>query len=119
MVKQGDILKLNFDPQSGREQAGYRPAVVISNNIFNIKTNMAIVCPITNVNRSFPLHIPLDSRTKTTGYVLCEHIKSLDLSNRECKVIEQIPNDLLDRIIATVFSEMDKPKEQQNAHQCR
>jgi len=68
MVKQGDIIKLNFDPQSGREQAGYRPAVVISNDIFNIKTNMEIVCPITNTNRSFPLHIPLDNRTTTTGY---------------------------------------------------
>jgi len=109
MVKQGDIIKLNFDPQSGREQAGYRPAVVISNDVFNAKTNMAIVCPITNTKRSFPLHIPLDSRTVTTGYVLCEHIKSLDLSERSCKVIEPLPDDLLDKIIATVFSEMDKP----------
>ena len=111
MVKQGDIIKLNFDPQSGREQAGYRPAVVISNDIFNAKTNMAIVCPITNTKRIFPLHIPLDNRTITTGYVLCEHIKSLDLSDRECKVIEQLPEDLLDKIIVTVFSEMDKPKQ--------
>jgi len=111
MVKQGDIIKLNLDPQSGREQAGYRPAVVINNDIFNIKTNMAIVCPITNTNRSFPLHIPLDNRITTTGYVLCEHIKSLDLSERECKVIEQLPDDLLDKIITTVFSEMDKPKQ--------
>jgi len=113
MVKQGNIIKLNFDPQSGREQAGYRPAVVISNDIFNAKTGMAIVCPITNTKRSFPLHIPLDNRTNTTGYVLCEHIKSLDLSERECKVIEQLPDDLLDKIIATVFSEMDKPKQKQ------
>ena len=96
MVKQGNIIKLNFDPQSGREQAGYR---------------MAIVCPITNTKRSFPLHIPLDNRTITTGYVLCEHIKSLDLSERECTVIEQLPDDLLDKIITTVFSEMDKPKQ--------
>ncbi|MCL1862247.1 MAG: type II toxin-antitoxin system PemK/MazF family toxin [Defluviitaleaceae bacterium] len=111
MVKQGSIIKLNFDPQSGREQAGYRPAVVLSNDVFNLKTKMAIVCPITNTKRNFPLHIPLDCRTKTTGYVLCEHIKSLDLSERECKVIEQLPDDLLDKIIATVFSEMDKPKQ--------
>ena len=110
-MRQGDIIWLNFDPQSGREQAGYRPAVIVSNNTFNAKTNMAIVCPITNTNRSFPLHIQLDSRTKTTGYVLCEHIKSLDLSNREYKVIERIPDDLLDKVISVVFSEMDKPKQ--------
>ena len=73
MVKQGDIVWVNFDPHSGREQAGYRPTVIVSNNIFNIKTNMVIVCPITNANRNFPLHMGLDNRTRTTGYVLCEH----------------------------------------------
>jgi mRNA interferase MazF len=108
MVKQGDIIKLNFDPQSGHEQAGYRPAVVISNDTFIAKTSMAIVCPITNTNRGFPLHIPLDSRTTTTGNVLCEHIKSLDLGSRQCKIVERIPDDLLNKIIATVFSEMDR-----------
>jgi len=110
MVKQGDIIKLDFDPQSGREQAGYRPAVVISNNTFNTKTNMTIVCPITNTNRSYPLHVPLDNRTNTTGHVLCEHVKSLDLNGRGYKIVERIPDDILDRIIATVFSEMDKPR---------
>jgi len=110
-VRQGTIIKLNFDPQSGREQAGYRPAVVISNDIFNAKTKMAIVCPITNTQRSFPLHVPLDNRTVTTGYVLCEHIKSLDLSERECKIVEKLPDDLLDNILTIVFSEMDKPRQ--------
>jgi len=109
MVKQGDIIKMDFDPQSGREQAGYRPAVVISNDTFNNKTKMAIVCPITNTSRGFPLHIPLDDRTTTTGHVLCEHIKSLDLDTRGYKVIEQMPDDLLDRIIATVYAGMDRP----------
>ena len=79
MVKQGTIIKINFNPQAGHEQAGYRPAVVISNNIFNEKTRLSIVCPITNTNNHFPLHIPLDERTKTTGVILCEHIKALDL----------------------------------------
>lgn len=110
MVKQGDIIKLNFNPQSGHEQAGFRPAVVISNDFFNEKVNMTIVCPITNTNRSFPLHIPLDDRTKTTGYVLCEHIKSIDLEVRSYNYVERIPQDLLDEIISTIFSEIEKPK---------
>ena len=50
MVSHGDIIKLNFNPQKGHEQAGYRPAVVISNGFFNKKTNLAILCPITNGN---------------------------------------------------------------------
>jgi mRNA interferase MazF len=110
MVKQGDIIKLNFNPQSGHEQAGFRPAVVISNDFFNEKVNMTIVCPITNTNRSFPLHIALDDRTKTTGFVLCEHIKSIDLEARSYHYVERIPQDLLEEIISTVFSEIEKPE---------
>ena len=54
MVKQGTIIKLNFNPQAGHEQAGFRPAVVLSNNVFNEKTNLTIVCPITNTDNKFP-----------------------------------------------------------------
>ncbi len=107
MVKQGDIIKLNFNPQSGHEQAGYRPALVISNNFFNQKTNLTIVCPITNTNNRFPLHVPLDDRTSTTGVILCEHIKALDLSARQCKVIETLPKDLLKQVVDIVFSEVE------------
>ncbi|MDD4698930.1 MAG: type II toxin-antitoxin system PemK/MazF family toxin [Oscillospiraceae bacterium] len=107
MVNQGDIIKLDFNPQSGHEQAGYRPAVVVSNNFFNGKTNLVIVCPITNTNRPFPLHVPLDSRTITSGVVLCEHVKSLDIINRDFKFVEKIPDDLLKEILETIFSEIE------------
>ena len=110
MVKQGNIIKLNFNPQTGHEQAGFRPAVVISNDFFNEKVNMTIVCPIINTNRSFPLHIPLGDRTTTTGVVLCEHVKAIDLDARSYQYVESIPEDLLDEIIATVFSEIEKPE---------
>ena len=108
MVKQGTIIKLNFNPQADHEQAGSRPAVVLSNNIFNEKTNLTIVCPITNTNNNFPLHIPLDNRTKTTGVILCEHIKALDLSNRKYQIVEILPNDILENIIDIVYSEIEK-----------
>ena len=108
MVKQGTIIKINFNPQVGHEQAGYRPAVVISNNIFNNKTKLAIVCPITNTDNKFPLHIPLDKRTKTKGVILCEHVKSLDLKNRKYEVIEKLPQDILENIINTVYAEIEE-----------
>lgn len=108
MVKQGTIIKINFNPQVGHEQAGYRPAVVISNNIFNNKTKLAIVCPITNTDNKFPLHIPLDKRTKTKGVILCEHVKSLDLKNRKYEVIEILPQDILENIINIVYAEIEK-----------
>lgn len=107
MVKQGTVIKVNFNPQAGHEQAGYRPAVVISNDIFNKKTNLTIVCPITTTDNSFPLHIPLDSRTKTTGVILCEHIKALDLNNRKYQVIETLPSDIMTKVINVVYSEIE------------
>lgn len=107
MVKQGDIIKVNFNPQAGHEQAGYRPALVISNNFFNQKTNLTIVCPITNTNNRFPLHIQLDDRTETTGVILCEHVKALDLNARTYRVVEQLPKDLLEKVIEVVFSEIE------------
>lgn len=109
MVKQGDIIKINFNPQSGHEQAGYRPAVVVSNNFFYEKTKLAIVCPITNTNNGFPLHIPLDERTKTTGFILCEHIRSLDIESRGHYVVEELPEDILKTVIDVVFSEVEQP----------
>lgn len=108
MVRQGDIVKVNFNPQAGHEQAGYRPALVISNDFFNQKTNIVIVCPITNTRNRFPLHIPLDDRTETTGVILCEHIKALDLNARGYRVVEALPKDLLSKVIGVVFSEIEE-----------
>lgn len=107
MVRQGDVIKINFNPQAGHEQAGYRPAIVVSNNFFNEKTNLTIVCPITNTNNHFPLHIPLDNRTSTTGVILCEHIRALDLNARDFKVIEKLPEDILQNVLDIVFSEIE------------
>ncbi|MBP1544974.1 MAG: type II toxin-antitoxin system PemK/MazF family toxin [Oscillospiraceae bacterium] len=107
MVKQGDIIKVSFDPQSGHEQAGYRPAVVVSNDFFNEKTRLAVVCPITNTNNRFPLHIPLDERTETTGVILCEHLRSLDLNSRDHYVKERLPEDILKKVIDIIFAEIE------------
>jgi len=82
MVKQGDIIKLDFSPAIGHEQDGYRPAVVVSNDFAISKTNMVYVAPITNTARRFPLHVTLDDRTKTTGEILCEQVKAVDLTAR-------------------------------------
>ena len=108
MVKQGTIIKINFNPQSGHEQAGYRPAVVISNNVFNEKAKLSIVCPITNTNNYFPLHISLDNRTKTTGVILCEHIRALDLNSRKYEEVEKLPDDILRQVIDTVYAEIEQ-----------
>lgn len=107
MVKQGDIIKVSFDPKQGHEQAGFRSALVISNNEFIKRTKLAIVCPITNTNNNFPLHVPLDERTSTTGVILCEHLRTLDLASRQNKLIEKVPEDILKLVTDIVFAEVE------------
>ncbi|WP_055077843.1 type II toxin-antitoxin system PemK/MazF family toxin [Lagierella massiliensis] len=108
MVEQGDIIKVNFNPQRGHEQAGYRPALIVSNNFFNQKTNLVIACPITNTNNKFPLHIPLDDRTETTGVILCEHVKTLDLNARGYKFVEKLPLDILSKVIEVLYAQVEE-----------
>jgi mRNA interferase MazF len=111
MVKQGDIIKIDFDPQVGHEQAGYRPAVVISNHYaISRHSNVVYICPITNTTKPYPTHVPLDERTKTTGVVLCEHGKALDLMNRQFTFIEKCPMDILADVINRVKALIDIPE---------
>ena len=109
MVKQGDIIKVSFSTQSGHEQAGYRPALIVSNDKFNAITKLAIVCPITNTNNRFPLHVPLDNRTTTTGVILCEHLRTLDLTARANVFIESLPSDILKTVIEIITAEIEIP----------
>ena len=107
----GDIVYLEFDPQTGHEQKGKRPALVVSNHTFNQFTKLALVCPITNTQRNHPLHVPLDTRTNTTGVIMCEQVKSLDLSARNANFFERAPEDLLAEVVDILsgFFELEKP----------
>lgn len=107
ILRQGDIIKLNFNPQSGHEQAGYRPALVVSNDVFHQKTNLVIVCPISNTTNDFPLHVKLDNRTSTTGSVLCQHIKSLDVVSRGYVFVERLPDDILQEVFDIIYGEIE------------
>lgn len=92
--KQGDIIVMDFNPQSGHEQNGRRPAIILSNNIFNQHSSQAFVCPITNTNKKHPFHVKLDERTQTTGVILCDQVKMLDIRARNAKFKEKCPEDI-------------------------
>lgn len=93
---QGDLVYLDFNPTKGHEQKGFRPAIVISNNIFNINTKMVIVCPISSNTKEFPTHYNLENSKKIKGSVFCEHIRSVDYETRNLKFVEKASeNDLL------------------------
>ena len=94
--EQGDIVFLDFNPIKGHEQSGFRPAIVISTNVFNRNTKMVIVCPITSNEKEFPTHYILEDTKKVHGSVLCEHIRSIDYEIRNLKFVEKLSeNDFI------------------------
>lgn len=105
-AKQGDIISVDFNPQKGVEQRGKRPAIVVSNNFFNHLSNIALVCPITNTSTNFPLNVNLNEQTRTTGSILCQHIRSLDLKARNASFVEFAPNHVLQEVINIIYSEL-------------
>ncbi|MDQ7068479.1 MAG: type II toxin-antitoxin system PemK/MazF family toxin [Sulfurimonas sp.] len=94
---------LSFDPSSGHEQQGRRPALVISNEIFNKHVGLAIVCPITNRDRNFPFHIAVDS-DKLTGFIMTEQIKSIDYRSRKVKFVGTLDDDVMAKVLGIVES---------------
>ena len=97
---QGDLVTITFDPQSGHEQKGRRPAFIVSKKLFNSSTGIAIVCPITNTDRDFPFHVPVPKSSKLTGFIMVEQVKSVDFRSRKVKRIERGDEDLLSDVLS-------------------
>ena len=89
--KQGDFVVVTFDPQSGHEQKGRRPALVVSSTLFNRHTGLAMLCPITNTRRNFPFHVTVPAGSSLTGFIMVEQIKSVDYASRKAKFVEKAP----------------------------
>lgn len=106
MVRQGEIIKINFNPNRGHEQAGYWPAVVVSNDVFNSHNTVVMVCPITNTPRPYPTHVKLKG-FETTGSIMCEQMRSLDINSRGYKSVEQLPQDVLDEVIDIIYGSIE------------
>jgi mRNA interferase MazF len=94
----GDIVKLEFDEAVGHEQAGYRPALVISAGKYNTRSGLAIVCSITNQVKSTAFEVPLPAGLKTTGVVLINHIYNVDWYERKVKIIERAPQEVIEKV---------------------
>lgn len=89
----GDLVWLDFDPQAGREQAGRRPAIVLSESMFNELTGFAFVCPITSQSKNYAFEVPLPEGLQFSGVVLTDQLKSLDIKKRKIQIIDHIPVD--------------------------
>lgn len=109
MFKQGDIIKVSLDPIHGHEQKGYRPVLIIQNDLLSKAIqSTTIVLPISNSKTSMPFEVALPKKLKTTGKVLCRKIRALDLSIRRCKYIETVPEEVLDECLDYVTKIISK-----------
>lgn len=98
--QKGDFVVVTFNPQSGHEQKGRRPALVVSNNLFNKHTGFALVCPITNTDREYPFHVEISQCAKLTGFIMVDQIKSIDYVTRKIKFVEKAPSEILNDVLS-------------------
>jgi mRNA interferase MazF len=98
--QKGDFVLITFDPQSGHEQKGRRPALVISNTLFNEHTGLAIICPLTSTERDFPFHAAVENDPDIRGFVMVEQVKSIDFRARKVKRIGRASDSMLEEVLA-------------------
>jgi mRNA interferase MazF len=100
--KQGDAVWLDFNPQLGREQAGRRPALVISPGRYNRRVGLVLVCPITRQVKGYPGEIPIPEGLEVSGVVLSDQVKSFDWQARKIEFICELPSTVTNSAIATL-----------------
>jgi mRNA interferase MazF len=98
----GDLVWLHFNPQAGHEQAGRRPAIVLSPREYNEKVGLALFCPVTNQVKEYPFEVVLPKGLKATGAILSDQLKSLDWKEHKIKRICKAPQVVIDEVIGKV-----------------
>ena len=105
-IEQGDIIKLDLNPTKGHEQSDFRPALVVSNEKFNARTNLLLICPISSTANGFPMHVLLKN-TATTGEVKCEQVKAIDPKARQISYVESVPKEILLEAVDIVYGSVE------------
>jgi len=100
--KRGDIVWVNFQPQSGKEQSGRRPAIVLSNSEYNRIVGLAIFCPITSKVKGFPFEVALPKNLPISGVVLDDQIRNLDWKSRNVEYISTIDTETIEKILGLI-----------------
>jgi mRNA interferase MazF len=100
--ERGDIVWLGFSPQAGHEQAGRRPALILSPRAYNQRVGLAICCPITSQVKGYPFEVPLGDEGRARGVVLADQVKGLDWRARKAEFIERAPSDVTREVLGKV-----------------
>ena len=97
--QRGDAVRISLNPQAGHEQAGRRPAVILSPRSYNGKTGLAILCPVTSHVKGYPFEVVLPTDLPVTGAILSDQVKSLDWRVRDAELICTLPDEIVSEIM--------------------
>ena len=100
--ERGDLVWLTFNPQAGHEQAGRRPAVVLSPKAYNGKVGLALFCPITSQVKGYPFEVILPEGLPIGGAILADQVKSLDWHARQIEKIAALPPEVMQELLQKI-----------------
>jgi len=105
--KRGDVVWISFNPQAGHEQAGHRPALVLSPESYNRKVGLAILCPVTNQIKGYPFEVIIPPGVKASGAVLSDQVKSMDWKVRGASLLYSLPETTVRQVLNKVGTLLD------------
>ena len=100
--EKGDVVWLDFNPQTGHEQSGRRPAIVISPTSYNQKVGLALFCPITNQAKGYPFEVAIPKNKNIAGVILSDQLKSLDWRARNVVFITKLSDSVIEEVLRKV-----------------
>lgn len=100
----GDIVWLQFSPQVGHEQAGHRPALVVSPRLYNGRVGLALLCPITSQVKGYPFEVALPEGLKASGAILADQVKSMDWRVRKARLLCKAPKGVVQEVLAKIVT---------------
>ncbi len=98
--ERGEVVWLNFNPQAGHEQAGHRPALVLSPASYNLKTGLMLCCPITSQVKGYPFEVPVTGDAGIAGAILADQVKSLDWRVRQATLKGRVSPETIAMVLA-------------------
>lgn len=107
----GDVVWLDFDPQTGHEQSGRRPALVLSPRLYNRPSGLALLCPITSKSKGYPYEVPVPKGLGVRGVILTDQVKNLDWKKRQADFLCNLPAEVLEEVLEKLLTLMDPLEE--------
>lgn len=99
----GDLVWVDLNPQAGHEQAGRRPAVIVSPRAYNVKVGLALLCPITSQIKGYPFEVAVPDDCGVSGVILSDQLKSMDWRIRNADFIGVLPSSAMEEVLARIL----------------